>query len=244
MVDVGGYRVHCRIHRGTVPVTIVMETGGAATLASYAGLDSVLARRTRATVVAYERAGFGDSELGPLSLDPIAQVRQSADMLERIRVPSRRIVVGHSYGGLMAVVHADLYGDQIVGLVLADPMNSRFVDATGDFVYSTVPHITGPRSDRERATARLVNTFDTLLNAARVAEPKIRAPMVVITSTRSMWNNREREDRAWRASHEAIAAAAPRRRLIVAENSGHQIALDRPDTIIDAVVSIIERRDR
>jgi len=85
----------------------------------------------------------------------------------------------------------------------------------------------------------LMNTFDTLLNTARVAEPKIRAPMVVITSSRSMWNNRVREDRAWRASHEAIAAAAPKRRLVVAENSGHQVALDRPDIVIDAIVSLM-----
>jgi len=144
----------------------------------------------------------------------------------------------------MTVVHADLYRDQVAGVVLVDPMNSRFVDATGDFVYSTVPHITEPRNDRERAIARLVNTFDTLLNTARVAEPKIRVPMVVITSTRSMWNSREREDRAWRTSHEAIVAAAPERRLVVAENSGHQIALDRPDTVIDAVVSVVENRAR
>jgi len=239
MVDVGGYRVHCRIHRGTAPVTILMETGGAATLSSYGGLDSVVAERTRATVIVYERAGFGDSDLGPLSLDPITQVKQSAMVLERLRAPSRRIIVGHSYGGLMTVVHADLYRDEVAGVVLVDPMNARFVDATGDFVYSTVPHITEPRNDRERAIARLVNTFDTVLNSARVAEPKIRAPMVVITSSRSMWNNREREDRAWRASHEAIVAAAPKRRLVVAENSGHQIALDRPDTIIDAVISLM-----
>ena len=244
MVDVGGYRVHCRVHRGAIPLTILMETGGAATLASYGGLDSVLSQRTRATVIVYERAGFGDSELGPLALDPITQVRQSAIMLERLRAPSRRIIVGHSYGGLMTVVHADLYRDQVAGVVLVDPMSSRFVDATGDFVYSTVPHITEPKNDRERAIARLVNTFDTLLNVARVAEPRIRAPMVVITSSRSMWNNREREDRAWRASHEAIVAAAPKRRLVLAENSGHQIALDRPDTIIDAAVALVENRTR
>lgn len=149
-----------RVHRGTVPLTIFMEAGGAATLASYGGLDSVLAQRTRATVVVYERAGFGDSELGPLTLDPSTQVKQAAIVLERLRAPSRRIVVGHSYGGLMAVVHTDLCRDQVAGVVLVDPVNSRFVDATGDFVYSTVPQITKPRNDRERAIARLVNTFD------------------------------------------------------------------------------------
>jgi len=59
-----------------------------------------------------------------------------------------------------------------------------------------------------------------------------------------MWGNREREDRAWRASHEAIAASARARCLVIAENSGHQIALDRPDTMIDAVVSLLEQRGR
>ena len=241
MLDVGGYRAHFRIHRGTVPVTVVMELGGGATLESLGGLDSVLAQRTRATVVSYERAGFGSSELGPPDLDPLTQVRQIGAALERLGVPSRRILVGHSYGGLMAVVQADRYRDHVAGVVLVDPMSSRFVDATGDFVYTTVPHITDPKNDGERAIARLVTTFGSVMDVARDAEPRIGAPIVVITSTRSVWNGREREDRAWRASHEAIVAAAPGRRLVVAEGSGHQIARDRPDTIIDAVVSLVEK---
>ena len=179
--------------------------------------------------------------MGPLDLDPLTQVRQIGAALEHLGVPSRRIVIGHSYGGLMALVHADMYHDQVAGVVLVDPMSARFVDATGDFVYTTVPQITEPKNDGERAIVRLVNTFGSVLKVARDAEPGIRAPIIVITSTRSMWNGREREDRAWRASHEAIVAAAPGRRLVVAENSGHQIARDRPDAIIDAVVSLVEK---
>jgi pimeloyl-ACP methyl ester carboxylesterase len=239
MLDAGGYRVHARIHRGTVPITIVMEAGGGATLARWSGIDSVLAKRTNATVVAYERAGFGGSELGPLDLDPITQVRQIVSLLDRLNVPSRRLLIGHSYGGLMAVVHADMIKDKLAGVVLVDAMNARFVDATGDFVQTTVPHITNPRNDGERAIARLVNTFPAILNVARGAEPKIRAPMVVISSGRSMWNNREAEDKAWRSAHQAIASAAPGRRYVLAENSGHDVATDRPDTIIDAVTSLL-----
>jgi pimeloyl-ACP methyl ester carboxylesterase len=122
-----------------------------------------------------------------------------------------------------------------------DPMSSRFVDATGDFVYTTVPHITDPKNDGERAIARLVTTFGSVLDVARDAEPRIQAPMVVITSTRSMWDGRAREDRAWRASHEAIVAATAGRRLVIAEGSGHQTARDRPDTIIDAIVSLLAK---
>src|SRR6185436_16368903 len=114
---------------------------------------SVLAARTNATVVAYERAGFGASELGPLDLDPIAQVKQISAALDRLKVPARRLVIGHSYGGLMAQVHAEMFKEKIAGVVLVDPMNARFVDATGDFIQTTVPHITSPKNDTERAIA-------------------------------------------------------------------------------------------
>lgn len=239
MLDVGGYRLHFVIHRGTQPVTVVMESGGGATISRWKGVDQTIAERTGATVVTYERAGFGKSELGPTDLTPAIQVAQLGKALERLAVPARWIVVGHSYGGLVTVAHADTYPAHVAGVVLVDPMNTRFVDATGDFVSSTVPHITEPKNDGERAIARLVRTFPELAAIARVAEPKLRIPMVVITTTRSVWNNREAEDRAWRASHAAIAGAAPGRRLVVAENSGHDVPSDRPDTIVDAVLSLL-----
>ncbi len=73
LLDVGGYRMHLVVHRGTSPLTIVMESGGGASLDEWFGLDSTLARRTGATVVAYDRAGFGRSETGPADLTPEQQ---------------------------------------------------------------------------------------------------------------------------------------------------------------------------
>ncbi|MGH7565469.1 MAG: hypothetical protein ACREK2_01435, partial [Gemmatimonadota bacterium] len=45
---------------------------------------------------------------------------------------------------------------------------------------------------------------------------------------------------AWRASHEAIAAAAPNRWLVVAEGSRHAVPSMRPDTIVDAAARMLE----
>ena len=70
LVDVGGYRVHVVVHRGTKPLTIIMESGGGASLTAWSGVDAQLAERTGATVVAYDRAGFGKSETGPWDLKP------------------------------------------------------------------------------------------------------------------------------------------------------------------------------
>jgi len=163
LLDVGGYRMHLVVHRGTSPLTIVMESGGGASFDAWAGLDSMLARRTGATVVAYDRAGFGGSEMGPSDLTPEQQVRQLNSALERLGTPPSRLVIGHSYGGLLAVMHGHLYREQVRGLVLVDPMNVRFVKATGDFVQTTVTHIEHPATARDSAVTRMVSGFDCLI---------------------------------------------------------------------------------
>ena len=141
-----------------------------------------LAERTGATVVVYDRAGFGGSGMGPAELTPRQQIRQLHKALERLETAPDRIVVGHSYGGLLSLLHAHLYPKQVRGLVLVDPMNSRFVQATGDFVQSTVPHIEHPTSAKDTAIARMVRTFDELALDPAASDAGLALPIVIITA--------------------------------------------------------------
>ena len=241
LVDVGGYRMHLTVYRGTRPVTIVMESGGGASLDAWSGVEAKLAERTGATVVAYDRAGFGESGVGPAGLTPRQQIGQLDAVLGRLRTPQDRILIGHSYGGLLAVLHAHLFPGHVRGLVLIDPMNVRFVRATGDFVYSTVPHIDHPASAKDTAVARMVGTFDALTRDPDASDAGLRVPVVVITAGVAWWNKPE-IDRSWRASHEAMAEAGPHRRLIVADGSNHDVPAKRPGAIIDAVLSLAAPR--
>ena len=237
LVDVGGYQLHMVVYRGTRPLTIVMESGGGASLAAWSGVEARLAEGSGATVVAYDRAGFGESGVGPAALTPRQQVRQLHEALERLGTPPDRIVVGHSYGGLLSLLHAHLYPKQVRGLVLVDPMNARFVKATGDFVQSTVPHIEHPATTKDAAIARMVRTFDELARDPAASDAGLELPIVIITAGQAWWRKPD-IDRAWRDSHQAIASAAPNRRLIVAEGSDHDVPEKRPETIVQAVRSL------
>ena len=65
LVSVGDHDVRLVVHHGTRPVTIFLEAGGGTGLdAAWAGLDSIIAAHTGATVVAYERVGSGKGEVG------------------------------------------------------------------------------------------------------------------------------------------------------------------------------------
>jgi pimeloyl-ACP methyl ester carboxylesterase len=234
MVSVGDHSLHLVIRRGTLPVTIVLEAGGGSDLGGWHDVPALLARETGATVVAYDRAGFGRSGLGAASLTPDQEVANLYRALRAVAAPEKTIHVGHSYGGLLTLLAAARFPDRVQGVVLVDAMNPRFVEKTGDFVFSTVQRIENPSNDRERALVRLVDGVRGLLGEVGATERALLQPMVVVSAGRPWWG-REDVDAAWRQSHAEIAAASPRRRLIVAERSQHDIPLQEPETIVTAL---------
>lgn len=239
LLRVDDHRLHFEIRSGSRPVTVVLEAGGAADATSWATVPERIAERTGATVVAYDRAGLGASELGPPGLLPGDEVDQLAAALERLRVPATTLIVCHSYGCLLALDFAGRHPQRLLGLVLVDPMNPRFIAATGGFVKSTAPKIDDPKTNREHVAVRMTQSLDGLADRVRSSEPKVTLPMVILTAGVPFWGN-EATDAAWRRSHEETAAVAANRRLEIAEGSKHGIPATRPELIVEAVAALLE----
>lgn len=107
---------------GTPTVVFDAALGEPGSLA-WAGVMPLVAARTR--VVAYDRAGIGASDpVSPLTLD--AQV---GDLTAVLRQAGNGpcVVVGHSWGGLLAQLVAFGRPDLIAGLVLVDPAAEKFL---------------------------------------------------------------------------------------------------------------------
>jgi pimeloyl-ACP methyl ester carboxylesterase len=103
---------------------VVIFGGGAGEPASlaWAAVMPVLAQRTR--VVVYDRAGLGGSDpAGELSL-----AQALADLLAVAEAVGDRprLLVGHSWGGLLALLAACQYPELTCGLVLVDPADERY----------------------------------------------------------------------------------------------------------------------
>jgi pimeloyl-ACP methyl ester carboxylesterase len=238
LVRVGHHRLHFLVYRGNLPVTILLEAGGGSDLTSWAGVPAKLAQETGATVVAYDRAGLGRSEPGPATSKPGDEIRDLHAALDQLKVPPKTILVTHSYGAMLGLLNAALHPQGLKGLVLVDPMNTRFIEATGDFIFSTVPKIPNPSTDRERTITRMVETFPELIREVDRLEPGLRQPMVVITAGKPWWGRAD-IDSAWRQSHEALASAGALRRLVVADGSDHGVPEERPDLIVAAVKELL-----
>lgn len=224
-----------RSFAGSSPA-ILLEAGGGADSSSWKDLPQRIAHATGHRVVAYDRAGFGKSPFPaqPFTVtDEIMQLHRSLGMLGIDKV----VVVGESYGAMMALALVKHQTRAVVGLVLLDPMNVGFVDAIGfDRLATTVPRIDAPKDDRERALARMINAFPELVADLR-GQQGGAIPVVVITAG-IPWLPDQSMREPWRASHEELARAQGAR-LVVAEQSTHLIARTQPELVIDAVKSVL-----
>jgi pimeloyl-ACP methyl ester carboxylesterase len=122
LVDIGGFRLHL-LCTGNGSPTIVLDAALGASSLSWSLVQPELARLSR--VCSYDRGGFGWSDPGPMprTADRIAEELHT--LLERARVPPPYVLVGHSFGGLVALIFARRFRSVISGLVLVDPAHAE-----------------------------------------------------------------------------------------------------------------------
>lgn len=230
LIDVSGQRLHFRVWDGPGHVTVVFQAGGGCALSCWATVPSLVAESGSVRVVAYERAGLGQSEVGPITLTPEAELDQLDRGLDALGV-GRIVLVGHSYGGLLSLVHAARRPDRVAGLVLVDPMNPGFIEAMGlPWLKATVPEVPDPKTPRDTVTYRMQQTIGELFERGKAALPP-RVPTIVITAGLP-WFGLADADRAWRRSHEELARQATRGELVVAERSKHDVPGSEPELIV------------
>lgn len=115
MVTVGEHRLHVTEMPGTEPA-VVMIHGLPGSIRDWAGVEPFLADRHRIVI---DRPGFADTGGSALTMRDQADV--IADALRALSV-ERALLVGHSYGGTVALTIARRHPELVGGIVLAAPM--------------------------------------------------------------------------------------------------------------------------
>jgi len=111
------------------PVVVLDAAAAEPGSLAWAGVMPLVAARTR--VIAYDRAGAGDSDpVAPLSLD--GQTGDLTAVLQAAGGGRPVVVAGHSWGGLLAQLVALDRPGLVAGLVLADPADENYLDSSAD----------------------------------------------------------------------------------------------------------------
>lgn len=248
--------------RGTP--TVLLEGGYAADHLAWTKVQQAL--QTRFRTCSYDRAGYGESDRGPLPRDGEAIAADLVRTLDAADVRGPFIVVGHSSGALYARLFAARTHGQVVGLVLADPsladqqlrfaevfgagagnldpLRRRAVDclAASDSGDKSLPKACGTVARPgfwQAEISELDNLWPRTGDEVRQTRAQLaRVPAIVLTATRTFPDPRVQQ--VWNGLHDELAArfAGGVNRQV---DSSHLMPIERPDAIVAAVKEIAAR---
>lgn len=117
--DAGGFNLHLMAEGATADKpTVILESGMAGLGILWHWVQTELAQETR--VIAYDRAGFGWSEVSPNPRTAQDCAHELHTALVNAGISGPYVLAGWSFGGLVVRAFTDLYHDEVVGLTLVD----------------------------------------------------------------------------------------------------------------------------
>ena len=259
LVDIGGFRLHLWCTGNGAPV-VILDNGLGGTSAGWGFVQPEVARFTR--VCSYDRAGMGYSDPGPSPRTARRIASELADLLARSDIAGPVVLVGASIAGFNVRVFASVHPERAAGLVLVDashedqahevPQMARFVPllstigffrllgvSFGQNVESLPPQVrpfgqaTKFRAAGYQAAADEIIHVRGSAEEVRSSRRKLTVPVLVITGALG-------GDENWRRLQRDQASLSERGCLILARQSGHVVAVDQPEIVVDAIRTVVE----
>lgn len=271
LVDIGGGHKMYLECRGSGSPTVVFVSGLKASAEDWNIAErqaptvfAEVAKFTRAC--AYDRPGTPVGEK-PSRSDPVRQPTTAQDaasdfhaLLSAAKEPTPYVMVGHSYGGLVAKLYARFYPQDVSGLVLVDALTEGLREAEtpeqwaiqrvlmeGDMRESLALYPDLERIDPDRSFGQV-----------RVAAPLRPLPLIILSADRP-WGPQIPSliaagtlsanvppdfgyitDAAQKEAQEKLAKLVPNAKHITNTNSGHEIHKEQPQLVIDSIHQVVD----
>ncbi len=245
MVNVGGGRLHFHVVQGT-GIPILFDAGGGDDGSVWDGILKPLSEITGATLITYDRLGFGKSEFDSADTSRKHGLENGVEDLEAglkaLGYDGDVLLVSHSLGGFYSQFFASRHPDRVKAAVLIDSSYACMftpdanLDKMMDSMKAMVPDLEALQRTNLGRYYIYVNYPDSVHIMRKTAFPA-SIPVVDLVSELTPYSDAEDKAR-WLACHKQFAAAAPNREGIVAYGSGHYIFQENPPLVVESIVKI------
>jgi pimeloyl-ACP methyl ester carboxylesterase len=257
LVSVGEHSLHIRTFGYGSPA-VVIESGIGDAASVWQPVIDRLRGETR--VVMYDRAGYGQSEPGPMPRSADRVAGELTRLLVNTPVEPPYVVVGHSLGAIFALLYTSEHPNLVAGLVLLDPPPLGFIkgERFPELLVMAEQMTAGFRRDaetaREAGEERQAIFLETVaseheqmfesgwswIESVRSLDDK---PLVVVASgvpNPEFGASAEAFQRFWRTESEALTRLSSRSRFVFVEDSTHDLPGNATAEVVDAVLWCIE----
>ena len=246
MVSNHGHKLAFHVTPGHLPA-IVLDAGGGADSSYWKDLAPALAKATGSEIITYDRAGMGASDdvPGPWKVGDAVSDLQAG--LTAVGATHDVILVSHSEAGEIATYFARANPQWLDGAVLVD------ASLPGFYTDNEIARIVAVNKGQIAALATQPSTQQTrqLIAVAQDYAPMHRAyhqvtwpqtvPVTVIASAKTPFVTSPADAQRWRDTQVAFGHDGTNHDYILAPNTSHDVPLERPDIVIQAITNMIHQ---
>jgi len=234
-VDVGGHSLNLLIGGQGSPA-VVFEGGFGTGIASWSTVQKEVAAFAR--TVSYDRAGLGQSELGPKPRSAKQIATELHTALEKAGIKPPYVLVGHSFGGIYVRVFADMYPKEVVGMVLIDPSQESFNDWLKKSQLARLKDAQAQIAKAPEGVQAEAAATEVSYGEARVAKVPPGIPVTLLSATEDETMPADAR-RLWIEKHEEWIATVPGGKHIVVEKTQHFIQAQQPKLVIETIQQML-----
>jgi len=190
-----------------------------------------------ATVIIYDRAGYGGSSAVGGPRDAVAADRELSALLAQVGVERPYYVLGHSVGGMFAEYFAAHHPDEVEGLILVD---SRPGDFTRRCEAAGIDMCAAPAALMMFYPRGAQDEFAALEAIGRQVEASTRSTRPTLVISQSLSDTPSAFDRLWAERQTALAERYDNGRHEIAPSGGHYVHQDAEDWFVSTVTTFMQ----
>lgn len=233
------FNLHVKILIGENP-PILFESGGGLDALQWDSIATSVHHQLRATVITYDRAGFGKSSLDTANFNILQEIKSLEVALERFGYSDAKfLLVGHSLGGFYNRVFAARHPEQVKGIVFLDPR----IPSYQDMKFAKKIFQMYSRKDFEPdnlSLYHLLANMERTSNYVRQIPLSESIPILDVMAEIGPFQDLNDNER-FKNDQRNLVNGYKNRRLILAEGSSHNIPDDKPGLVIKVIVDVYRR---
>ncbi|MBF4518574.1 alpha/beta fold hydrolase [Flavobacterium sp. ANB] len=241
LIDVGNHKLHFKIVKGK-GMPILFDAGGGNNGSVWNSILDKTSNITNATLITYDRAGFGTSTIDTLQTDEskhgiISSIEDLEIGLKKLGYDKEILLVSHSYGGYLSSLYAARHPKLVKGIVLIDVNHNYFEDGVIEKELIKQEKLIPQWKKNNKGTYYMSATIlETVKIMSKITIPQ-SIPVVDFVNGIPFLKTTEDIER-WKECHRKFVANNPNVTGITANDCGHAIWIGNPPLVINSIAKL------